>query len=117
MAFDERLGILRSGNVISEEIENLVRRVVSRLEEHWQLSLTEENGSRMVTHLAMALMRISRGEEIKPPEDNALEEFSGLDVFELSMEIMNDLEDWTPMNLPKAEKDYMVVNICLLLDK
>ena len=117
MVFGERLGILRSGNVISAGVEDSVRKVISRLEERWKLTLTEENGGRMVTHLAMALMRIKRGEDITAPEEDVLAEFRDLDVFEASMEIVNDLIAWTPIDLPKAEKDYMIVNICLLLDK
>ena len=117
MVFDERLGILRSGNVISSEAEDKVKKVVYRLKERWKLALTEENGGRMVTHLAMALMRIDRGEEISSPADDILEEFRELDIYEASVEIVDDLIAWAPMNLPRAEKDYMIVNICLLLDK
>jgi transcriptional regulatory protein LevR len=117
MEFDKRLGILREGNVISPEAEAMVRRFISRLEAGWQISLTEENGGCIITHLAMALMRISRGEIIPNPETDALEEFRELDVFSLSTEIMEDLITWTPMDLPKAEKDYLVINLCLILDK
>ena len=116
MIFDERLGILRSGNVISAEVEDRVRRVISRLEERWQLSLTEENGGRIVTHLAMALTRIEQNEEINAPEKDLLEEFRDLDVFPESLEIVEDLITHTPMILPDAEKHYMIINICLLLD-
>ena len=116
MIFDERLSILRQGNVISPEAETLVRRVISRLEERWQIKLTEEMGGRMVTHLAMALMRIIRNEEIPAPETDIMDEFRDLESFDLSVEIVNDLVDWTPMNLPDAEMKYMIVNICLLLE-
>jgi len=117
MVFSERLGILRKGNVISSEVEDRVQKVIARLEEHWELPLTEESGGRMVTHLAMALMRIDRGENIQAPENDVLEEFKELGVFDKSVEIVNDLIAWIPMDLPKAEKDYMIVNICLLLDR
>ena len=117
MVFDERLEILRSGNVISSGVEDRVKKAISRLKDRWQLILTEENGGRMVTHLAMALMRIERGEEISSPENDILEEFRELDIYKASVEIVNDLIAWAPMDLPKAEKDYMIVNICLLLDK
>ena len=116
MGLEERLGILRSGGVISPGIETLVLRIISRFRDHWKIVLTEENGGRMVTHLAMALMRISRGEEISGPETDALEEFRNLDVFPLSVEILEDIIVWAPMDLPKTEKDYMIVNICLILD-
>jgi hypothetical protein len=117
MVFDKRLGILRGGNVISAGVENQVRTVISRLEDRWRIILTEETGGRIVTHLAMALMRIERGEDIAAPEDDVLEEFRNLEVFEASSEITDDLISFTPMNLPKAERDYMIVNICLLLEK
>lgn len=117
MEFDRRLGILRSGNVISSGAEERVRRVVTRLKERWNITLTEENGGRLVTHLAMALMRIDNGDDIAAPEADVLEEFRDLNVFESSCEIVDDLIVYTPMNLPKAERDYMIVNICLLLDK
>jgi len=117
MVFNERLGILLEGNVISARVEALVRRVISRLEDRWQIKLTEEKGGRMVTHLSMALMRIERDEKIEAPQKYILEEFNSLDVFPLSQNIVNDLMVWTPMDLPKAEQDYLIVNICLLLDK
>ena len=117
MVFDERLSILRGGDVISAGVETQVRRVIARLEDRWQIKLTEENGGRMVTHLAMALMRIERGEEIRAPEDSILDEFYSLGVFPLSEEIVNDLVKWIPVDLPKAEQDYLKVNICLLLDR
>ena len=116
MEFEERLRILRSGGVISAGIETLVRRVISRFYDRWGIKLTEESGGRMVTHLAMALMRIERQEEIASPETDLLEEFRSLAVFSRSVEIVEDLIAWAPMELPKAEKDYMIVNICLILD-
>ena len=116
MEFDERLNILRSGDVISVTVEALVRKVILRFYERWNIRLTEESGGRMVTHLAMALMRIERKEEIASPETDLLDEFRSLEVFSRSVEIIDDLIAWTPMELPKAEKDYMIVNICLILD-
>ena len=117
MVFDQRLGILRGGNVISAEVENKVRRVISRLEDPWNIHLNEEQGGRMVTHLAMALMRVEQKEEILPPEKDLLEEFRDLAVYPRSLEIIDDLLCWVPMDLPAAEKDYMVLNICLILDE
>ena len=117
MDFDERLKILVEGQVISSGTEELVRRVILRFRDRWNIILTEESGSRMVTHLAMALARIERQEEIEAPETDTLEEFRSLAIFSRSVEITEDLIAWVPINLPKAEKDYMIVNICLILDE
>jgi transcriptional regulatory protein LevR len=116
MELADRLELMRSGGVISPGVEALALRVISRFGERWRISLNEENGSRMMTHLAMALMRIERGEEIKGPETGALEEFRDLEVFPLSLEILDDLIAWVPMRLPEPEKEYMIINICLILD-
>lgn len=116
MDFDERLKILREGEVISGEVEELVRKVIRRLHDRWDITLTEESGSRIITHLAMALARIERQEEISSPETDVLEEFRSLAVFSHSLAIVEDLAAWVPMELPNAEKDYMIVNVCLILD-
>jgi len=108
---------LRSGNVISAAVESRVRKVISRLEERWQIKLNEENGGRIVTHLSMALMRIEKGEHIASPEDSIIEEFRNLEVFEKSCKITDDIAEWAELDLPEAEKEYMIVNICLLLDE
>jgi hypothetical protein len=116
MSLEERLGILRSGNVISMEVLEQVRRVIARLGEHWGINLTEETGGRMITHLAMALMRISRGEEIAAPERDLLDEFRNTPCFPQAVEITKDLSAWANMRLPEAEGDYLIINICLILD-
>jgi hypothetical protein len=116
MEFDERLRILRDGNVISSDIEALVRRVISRFQDRWQIVLTGENGGRIVTHLAMALMRIKGQEVIAAPQGDLLDEFRNLDSFPQALEIVEDLISFTPMDLPGAERDYLIINVCLILD-
>ena len=116
VVFNERIGILRSGNVISPKVEEQVRAVIFRLEDRWQLSLTEEKGGRLVTHLAMALARIEKGDEISAPEEDQLGEFRSLSVFEEAVKIVEDIIEFAPITLPEAEKGYMILNICLILD-
>jgi transcriptional regulatory protein LevR len=117
MEFDERLGILLEGKIISPEVDALVRGLIARLEEQWGISLTEQNGGRMITHLAMALARISRNEAIASPEQDLLDEFRGDACFPRALEIAEDLAAGIPVNLPRSEADYLVMNICLLLDE
>jgi transcriptional regulatory protein LevR len=116
MELDGRLGILLEGKVISAEAAALVRRVVSRLRDRWGIILTEQNGGCMITHLAMALARIERGEEIAAPEGDLLVEFRNMDCFPRALEIVADVSACTPMKLPAAEGDYLVIYVCLLLD-
>jgi transcriptional regulatory protein LevR len=116
MDLDERLKILVSGQVISEDVDQAVRRVIERLRARWGIDLTEENGGRMVTHLAMALMRIRQKKELKPLEADHFDEFKSSECFSRSAGICDDLCAWTPLELPEAERQYLVINICLILE-
>lgn len=116
MDLEERLGILKDGNVISAEVFGQVRRVIARFRQRWNLDLAGEAGERIVTHLAMALMRIGRGEEIAAPERESLDEFRDTAFFERAVEIAEDLSAWAAMGLPEAERDFLIINICLILD-
>jgi transcriptional regulatory protein LevR len=116
MVFNERLDILVTGNVISQDVERAVRRVIRRFRDHWRIELTEENGGRMVTHLAMALMRISQNKEVNPLEQEQYDEFRSSEYFPRAVEITDDLCGWTPLELPESERQYLIINICLILD-
>lgn len=115
MELDGRLEILRDGKVISAKVDALVRRAISRLRDRWGIILTEENGERMVTHLAMAMARIERGEKIAAPEGVLLDEFRDMDCFPRTVEIVEDVAAFAPLELPAAERDYLVIYMCLLL--
>jgi transcriptional regulatory protein LevR len=116
MNLDERINILVSGKVISRDVEKAVRRVIDRFSARWRIELTEENGGRMTTHLAMALMRIGQKKEVSPPEADQFEEFRSSKYFLRSLEITDDICAWTPLELPDGERQYLVINICLILD-
>jgi transcriptional regulatory protein LevR len=116
MDLDERLKILVSGKVITEDVEKTVRRVIARLGSRWRIALTEENGGRMVTHLAMALMRIRQKKEVSPLDEDHYSEFKSSGQFSRSVEITGDICGWTPLELPESERQYLVINICLILD-
>jgi transcriptional regulatory protein LevR len=116
MNLDERLKILVSGNVITEDVDRTVRRVIERFSSKWQIELTEENGGRMVTHLAMALMRIKQNKDIRAMEADHFAEFTANEHFARSAAISDDLCRWTPLELPEAERQYLIINICLILD-
>ena len=116
MDLDERLKILVSGKVVSEDVDRTVRRVIERLRTRWEIALNEENGGRMVTHLAMALMRIRQKKEVNPLEDDHFDEFRSSEYFSRSVDICVDICGWTPLELPDAERQYLIINICLILD-
>ncbi|MCG8641715.1 MAG: PRD domain-containing protein, partial [Desulfobacterales bacterium] len=66
---NQRLDILHNAGEISAEIKMVVMNFVHAFEEKYNLTMTEENASMFITHLAMALARIKRGEEVNPIDE------------------------------------------------
>ena len=61
---DARLNILCQSGVIDTDIGQGLDQVINRLENFWQLPARGEQGIMAITHMANALMRTRRGEEI-----------------------------------------------------
>lgn len=117
MELDTRLDLLLSSGTVSKEVDAAVRAVVARMADRWGIVLTEENGSRLVTHLSMALMRIGRGEPVGSMDREALQEFRDCGSFPKAAEIAADLIDWAKLSVPEAEREYLDTNICLILEE
>ena len=62
MDFEPRLSILRQAGMLSDEDYQKVQDVIRYFQEKYDLTLTEENASSMITHLCAALGRIQRGD-------------------------------------------------------
>mgnify|MGYP003031240019 CR=1 FL=1 len=58
MNFEPRLSILRQAGMLSDEDYQKVQDVIRYFQEKYDLTLTEENASSMITHLCAALGRI-----------------------------------------------------------
>ena len=119
MELDTRVGLLVSSGTISEDVAATVRKTIQRMEYHWNISLTEENGSRLITHLAMALMRLSKDKKIEVIEVMENEHFTEIKkraAFPKAREIASDLIVHTGMDIPQIERDYLELNVCLVLE-
>ena len=55
MDFEPRLSILRQAGMLSDEDYQKVQDVIRYFQEKYDLTLTEENASSMITHLCAAL--------------------------------------------------------------
>ncbi|QQO10910.1 PRD domain-containing protein [Breznakiella homolactica] len=116
MELDTRLELLLSSGTISEEVVETVRKVIQRMNHHWKIPLTEENGSRLITHLSVALMRLKRHENIRAMEPGTYEEFKNTPVFPKAQEIADDIIAFTGIEIPESEREYLNANVCLILE-
>jgi len=115
MDLQTRLHMLCRGGAISRGVLETMLRVLARLSDHWGLVLDEQNGSRLVTHLAMALMRIAQGQAIAAMDREAYGEFTQHESFASAAAITADLIEWARLDIPESEREFLISNLCLVI--
>lgn len=119
MTLEERLEILTNSSVIDCDIKESLLKIINVFKNKYNIVLTEENGSILITHLAMALVRIKNNQDIKDINkiDNLVyEEVIESEYFQTANNIYKDLEYISRVSIPENEKKYILVNICVILD-
>lgn len=115
MTFDARLRILRDAGQIGDQTLKRVKEAVGWLAER-QLVLDEENGAMFVTHLAIALERLQKGEAVEGLAPALLTEVKGSKHCAAGEQIAKELEELWGIVLPESEKGYVMLHLCMLLE-
>ena len=115
MDFEPRLSILRTAGMLSDEDYQKVQDVIRYFREKYDLTLTEENASSMVTHLCAALGRIQRGEPVEPLDEEVYEETMQEPTFPQALEITQGLVKEVLPGLPEDEQKFLTMHIGVLL--
>lgn len=111
---EKRLALLAQAGVIDTDIYHAMLNVISQLERHWALPLRNEQGERAMTHLAMAMMRARRGEEIQGIDSSLLAELVAMQDYPLITEIHQDIMMHFPLAVPAQEEGYLLMNLASL---
>lgn len=111
----QRLAILEAGDQLDANIKQVVIDGIKLIEDKFDILINEENGSMLVTHLAMALMRIKRGEDVEGLSEVALEEVRSQPHYDWCLEFCQWLEEQANLDIPEGEKGYIALHICSLL--
>ena len=74
MDLQTRLEILCSTGTISNETREVMLNVIKMFQEKHQITLTEENGAMMTTHLSMAITRVKNNEPVKVTNEEVYQE-------------------------------------------
>ena len=110
-----RLNILKSSNVIDDEIYEKLIKLLNYLRNDWNIILTEDNGSMLITHLSMALKRIKEGENVNKIDEEVYNYALKSDKLEAVKKIYNGIvENVFIEDLPEEEKKYIYVNLLLI---
>ncbi|MDO6657717.1 PRD domain-containing protein [Anaerobacillus sp. 1_MG-2023] len=99
----ERLDILKAGDVISEEASTIAEEAVQRLSAHTQKTLPQNKVEMLVTHLASALTRMSRGESVDGPPEELFSEIEKSEQIDLANREINWLKSNWGDEIPKSE--------------
>ena len=111
-----RLNLLLSAGEINEQIKDGVIEFGESLERLYTFELTEENSAMLITHLAMALARIKRGMDIDSIDEEIFKEVKESKVYKEMPKLYTSLEKKLNINIPEAEKNYIALHVCTLIE-
>lgn len=116
--FAERLDMLEEAEQITTLARRLTELALADLSVSLGLRFTEDNASQFVTHLAIALARINRGEDAIAMSAVVADEIEGRDreVAAVSR-VMRDCEKLLDRSIPESEVAYMTVHLCAMVDE
>ncbi|CNJ28440.1 hypothetical protein [Yersinia aldovae] len=111
LCINSRLNILCQSGVIDLDIGQGLDKVISRLDNFWQLPVHGEQGVMAITHMANALMRTRRGEEIQGLDPAILAEIYQSEEIHYIREINQDLLAYFPLKPTENEIGYLLANL------
>lgn len=111
ICIDARLNILCQSGVIDPDIGQGLDKVINRLEHFWQLPVHSSQGVMAMTHLASALMRTRRGEEIHALDPAILAEIIQSEDIHYIREINQDLLAYFSLKPAENEIGYLLANL------
>jgi len=114
---ETRLAILADAGVIDADVHQRMHKVVERLEQHWRLSIRNEQGTLLLIHMANAVMRVRRGEPVQGIDSLLWAELTALDEFPLIQNINQDVMSCFSEEMPASELGYLLVNVAGLLQQ
>lgn len=115
MGLDIRLNILKNAGQISEETFIALKNIINMFREKWDINLTEENGSMLITHLSVALERIRKGEFIEGIEGELYGEIKNHCQYEKCRNLLKDIKETAQIEIPESEETFIIMHLCTLL--
>lgn len=117
MDIEMRIELLQQSGQLSKDGYKKIQKMKNYFKESLDITLLEENAAMFVTHVSIALSRIEKGGKINKIEEIVYEELTSNDYFKKCLEIITEMEDTMNVAFPQEEKDYIIMHICVLLQK
>lgn len=110
----ERIEILRSANVINDDVAEKVNKVIDHME---NFQFDQSKMEMFTTHLAMATQRIVKNEEVEQLDDEIWKQIVLDGDFEQAKNLMETMEKEISFTYPESEKKFLIMHLCNLLKK
>jgi transcriptional antiterminator len=116
LTIETRLQLLLDSGQIDVAAHAATRAVVALVEGRYRTQVTEDNGAQFVTHLAVALARLRRGEGLCELPQAALSEAREYPVeWEFVATAVGEQARRLDVTLPTAEIAYLTLHLAALL--
>ncbi len=109
-----RLNLLSDAGEIDEDIIKIIIEFTKIIEKELSIIITEENGQMFITHMAMTLSRMKKGEEISPMDDSLLDEVKTSATYNKVPLLINKIEEKFNIDIPESELGYIALHLCNL---
>lgn len=117
MEIKQRLDILKMSGQLSEEMYYKVMEIIDMFNENHRITIQEENGAMLITHLCIALQRIEKEESVNIIESEIFAEVEENRFYKQSSSILEKMEEILGITMPAEEVGYMLMHLCVLLEK
>jgi transcriptional regulatory protein LevR len=110
-ALETRLQILRSADSITDQAETICKKTINKF-------VTQENENKytmLITHLAMAVTRMERSEELYPPPEEIMNEIYSSSCIEEADLRVKWIEREMGSSLPKEEREFLLMHFVTVL--
>ena len=109
----QRLDILEQAGLIAKSVAEQTDKIIGLIyEDNPEVDL--EKMEMFTTHIAMAMQRISNGEEENPLGEEVLEGLEEEDVYPQVAALAEKLCEVVDIEFPQVERDYLLVHLCNL---
>lgn len=112
----ERIKLLLQNGVIGERSATISFKSLQWLSNQG-VDLNSEAGQMFLTHFAMALERMFKGEKVEPLGDNMMDEIKESENYGTAKNFIDFIENNNQVKLPDVEKGYILLHLCNLIAK
>lgn len=111
-----RLNILSENNVITQQVYDSISQIINSIKNQYGITITEENGGMLITHLSAALTRMNNGEKLNSPDESILEQLKLESTYDKAVKIKELIEDICSIKIPYEEEVFIITHLCTILN-